>query len=49
MAKVIFRYEDVADPQAGEEEVVVKIGRCGICAADPKILHGNAYFSQTVL
>jgi len=22
-----FRYEDVPDPQAGEEEIVVKIGR----------------------
>jgi len=43
-----FRYEDVPDPKAGEEEVVVKIGRCGICAADPKIYHGNAYFAQTV-
>ena len=43
-----FRYEDVPDPKAGEEEVIVKVGRCGICAADPKILHGTAYFSQTV-
>ena len=43
-----FRYEDVPDPKPGEDEVVVKIARCGICAADPKILHGTAYFSQTV-
>ena len=43
-----FRYEDVPDPKPGEDEVVVKIHRCGICAADPKILHGTAYFSQTV-
>ena len=43
-----FQYEDVPDPKAGEEEVIVKIGRVGICAADPKILHGTAYFSQTV-
>jgi len=43
-----FRYEDVPDPKAGEEEVVVKVERCGICAADPKIFHGKAYFSQVV-
>ena len=43
-----FRYEDVAEPKAGEEEVVVKVGRCGICAIDPKIFHGSAFFSQTV-
>lgn len=41
-----FRYEDVPDPKPGAEEVVVKVGRCGICAADPKIFHGSAYFSQ---
>ena len=41
-----FRYEEVAGPKPGEEEVVVKVGRCGICAADPKIFHGTAYFSQ---
>ena len=41
-----FRYEDVSDPVAGEEEVIVKVGRCAICAADPKIFHGSAYFSQ---
>lgn len=41
-----FRYQDVPDPKPGEEEVVVKVGRGGICAADPKIFHGSAYFSQ---
>lgn len=25
---------------------MVKVARCGICAADPKIFHGKAYFSQ---
>ena len=43
-----FRYEEVEQPKAGENEVVVKVGRCGICAADPKIFHGKAYFSQVV-
>ena len=43
-----FRYEDVADPKAGQEEVIVKVARCGICAIDPKIFHGSAFFSQTV-
>jgi L-iditol 2-dehydrogenase len=43
-----FRYEDVADPKAGQEEIVVKVARCGICAIDPKIFHGSAFFSQTV-
>ncbi len=43
-----FRYEEAEQPGAGENEVVVKVGRCGICAADPKIFHGKAYFSQVV-
>jgi len=41
-----FRYEDIGDPKPGEEEVVVKVGKCGICAADPKIFHGSAYFAE---
>jgi len=24
-----FRYEEVADPKPGEEQVAVKVGRCG--------------------
>lgn len=43
-----FRYEQVPKPKPGPEEVVVRIGRCGICAADPKIFHGKAYFSPIV-
>jgi len=43
-----FRYEEVEQPEAGENEVLVKVGRGGICAADPKILHGNAWFSQII-
>ena len=41
-----FRYEKVEVPRASEEEVIVRVTRCGICAADPKIFHGKAYFSQ---
>lgn len=43
-----FRYEEVPKPKPGHEEVLVKIGRCGICAADPKIFHGKGYFSPIV-
>jgi len=43
-----FRYEEVDYPKPGPEEVTVKIERCGICAADPKIFRGKAYFSKIV-
>ncbi|MEM4290320.1 MAG: alcohol dehydrogenase catalytic domain-containing protein [Nitrososphaerota archaeon] len=43
-----FKFEEVTKPKPGPEEVLVKIGRCGICAADPKIFHGLAYFSPIV-
>lgn len=29
-----IRYEDVPDPVAGEGEVIVKVGLCGICGSD---------------
>jgi L-iditol 2-dehydrogenase len=41
-----FRYEDVALEEPGEEEILVEVESCGVCAADPKIYHGTAYFSQ---
>jgi threonine dehydrogenase-like Zn-dependent dehydrogenase len=41
-----FRYEDFEIAGPGEDEVLVEIESCGICAADPKIYYGNAYFSQ---
>ncbi|MFO7697791.1 MAG: alcohol dehydrogenase catalytic domain-containing protein [Anaerolineae bacterium] len=41
-----FRYEAFEIPDLGQEEVLVAIESCGICAADPKIYYGNAYFSQ---
>jgi 2-desacetyl-2-hydroxyethyl bacteriochlorophyllide A dehydrogenase len=41
-----FRYEsfEISDP--GEEEVLVEIEGCGICAADRKIYYGTAYFAK---
>lgn len=41
-----FRYEDIDIGEPGEGEVLVEIESCGICAADPKIFYGNAYFSK---
>lgn len=41
-----FRYEDFEIPEPGDEEVFVEIESCGICAADPKIYYGNAYFAK---
>jgi len=43
-----FRYEEVLKPKPGKEEVLVRIGRVGICAADPKIFRGKGYFSPIV-
>jgi len=36
-----FRYEDVAIPEIGPEEILVKIEACGICAGDVKTYHEN--------
>ncbi|MFC1981751.1 zinc-binding dehydrogenase, partial [Chloroflexota bacterium] len=41
-----FRYESFELPEPGTEEVLVEIESCGICAADPKIYYGAAYFAQ---
>ncbi len=43
-----FRYQEVEAPKAGRQEVVVKVARCGICAVDPKILHGKGYVPPLV-
>ena len=43
-----FRYEEVPTPKAGKEEVVVKVKKCGVCAADPKIYYGKAYFKTRI-
>ncbi len=41
-----FRYEEIEIQNPGEGEVLVEIESCGICAADPKIYYGTAYFAQ---
>jgi len=43
-----FRYEKVPKPKPGPGEVLVKVNRVGICAADPKVFHGLGYFSPIV-
>ncbi|GAO56925.1 alcohol dehydrogenase catalytic domain-containing protein [Novosphingobium sp. MD-1] len=35
--------ETVADPEPGKEEVVVKVGRCGICGSDLHMAQDAAY------
>ena len=42
-----FRYEHIEIPEPGPEEMVIEVESCGICAADPKIYYGKAYFAQT--
>ncbi len=37
-----FRLEEVDVPEVGPEEVLLKIGGCGICAGDVKAYHGAA-------
>lgn len=37
-----FRYEDVPVPEIDDDEILVKIEGCGICAGDVKTLHGGA-------
>ena len=36
-----FRYEDVPVPEIDDDEILVKIEGCGICAGDVKTLHGG--------
>lgn len=43
-----FRYERVEVPRAGRGEVIVKVGKCAICAADLKIYLGKAYFKTRI-
>ncbi|MCL7746838.1 alcohol dehydrogenase catalytic domain-containing protein [Halalkalibacter alkaliphilus] len=35
-----YRVEEVATPRAGKEEVVIKVGACGICGSDLKAYSG---------
>lgn len=39
-----YRVEDVGRPVAGQNELVVRIGACGICASDCKCWSGAAMF-----
>ena len=39
-----FRYEDVPVPEIDDDEILVKIEGCGICAGDLKCSHGAAMF-----
>lgn len=39
-------YEDVPDPVPGEGELVVKVGRCGICGSDLHMTEDAAYGCQ---
>lgn len=40
-----YRVEQVDVPRAGQEEVIIKIGACGICGSDIKVYHGaNMYW-----
>lgn len=38
------RYEEIPVPQINEDEVLVKVEACGICAGDTKSYHGAAMF-----
>lgn len=35
------RYEEVAVPEIGEEEILIRVEGCGICAGDVKAYHGG--------
>lgn len=39
-----YRVEEVATPKAGREEVVIKVGACGICGSDLKAYHGAGMY-----
>jgi threonine dehydrogenase-like Zn-dependent dehydrogenase len=41
-APMDYRLENVPVPKSGKDEVVVKVGACGICASDVKCYHGAA-------
>jgi len=39
-----YRLEERPRPKAGRNEVIIKVGACGICAGDVKASHGAAMF-----
>jgi L-iditol 2-dehydrogenase len=39
-----YRFDEIPTPSVGEDEVLVKVKACGICAGDIKSFHGAAMF-----
>lgn len=39
-----YKVDEVEIPKAGYEEVIIKIGACGICGSDMKAYHGASMF-----
>ena len=39
-----YRYQDAPVPSVGEDEILVKVEACGICAGDIKSYNGAAMF-----
>ena len=39
-----YRYEQVPVPEINEDEILIKVEACGICAGDTKSYHGAAMF-----
>lgn len=39
-----YRYEEVSVPAIGEEDILVRVEACGVCAGDVKSYHGAAMF-----
>lgn len=39
-----YRYEEVPVPQINEDEILIQVEACGICAGDVKSYHGAAMF-----
>ena len=39
-----YRYEQVLVPQINEDEILIKVEACGVCAGDTKSYHGAAMF-----
>ena len=45
-----FRYEDVADPVVGDNDVKIQVKACGVCGSDiPRGLAGGAHYYPIIL
>ena len=45
-----FRYEDVADPVVGDNDVKIQVKACGVCGSDiPRGLSGGAHYYPIIL